>query len=552
MGGLESGGRRVLVSPRDPAEGSGEGGPSRSRPAHKSDEIDALAFAAQRFLAAASWQECILDVLGRLGEAADLSRVYVFENRTDDDGRLLASRRYEWAAPGIPAQITDAAEEGQPWEGVGWRRWAEGFGRGEALYGKIQEFPEEERAGLKEQNINSIALAPIFVGREWWGFIGFDECSTERDWSPWEISTLKGAAATLGAAIGRRQAAEHLQAAESRYRGLVEQIPAMTYLDEVGGPDEGIYVSPQIRDLLGFEPEDWYAEPEFWRNHVHPDDEPGVWADWRRTVEKGGVFAREYRMVALDGSVVWVSERTTILPDESGRPRWIQGVLTDISNLKEAEERFRIVFEACPIGIVIVGNDFRFLDANPAFCNLLRYTREDVRTLTFVDVTHPEDIAIDAELARQAFAGEIASYSLEKRYLTSDGETVWVNLTASRMPDESGTSTHGIGVVEDITARKRQEAENLRGAAEANRRLGELTPREREVLDVLADQGLTAREVSQTLHISRRTTESHLASVYRKLNVTTRDSALGEYERLRAAAAWSTRAPDRVIRNRNP
>jgi PAS domain S-box-containing protein len=332
--------------------------------------MQALAFAAQRFLTSASWQECIDEVLGQLGKAMESSHAYVFENHLTDGWTPFAARVYGWTAPGATPQIDDPALQRRTLEGGDRGRWEETFRRGESLHGTARELPGAEGANLKGQNIASIAESPIFVNGEWWGLIGLDEHANERVWLPSEISALEALAAIFGATIDRQAVKEQLSETLTKYRGLVEHIPAMTYVDEAGGPDEGAYVSPQIRDLLGFEPEDWHAEPEFWRNHIHPDDEPEVWADWRRSVEEGGIFAREYRMLSYDGSIVWVSECSTILPDESGKPRWIQGVLTDISQLKEAEERFRTVFEASPVGIGIVGTDLRMLDANPALCGL--------------------------------------------------------------------------------------------------------------------------------------------------------------------------------------
>ncbi|MDP9329882.1 MAG: PAS domain S-box protein [Actinomycetota bacterium] len=498
--------------------------------------MQALAFAAQRFLASASWRDRIDDVLERLGEAVEASHAYVFENQATDGWTPFAARAYGWAAPEVTPQIDDPATQRRTFEGAGWSRWAEALRRGEPLHGIARGFPEPEAVDLKAQNIASIAEAPIFVGGEWWGLIGLDESTNEREWLPSDISALEAVAAILGAAIDRQAVREQLSEAMTKYRWLVEHIPAMTFVDEAGGPEEGAYVSPQIRDLLGFEPEDWHAEPEFWRNHIHPDDEPEVWADWRRSVEEGGIFAREYRMLSYDGSVVWVSERSTILPDENGKPRWIQGVLTDISQLKEAEDRFRTVFEASPIGIGIVGTDFRMLDANRALCRLLGYTRDEMRTRTFIDFTHSDDADLDAELAKKMFAGDIPNYSLEKRFITSDGETLWVNLTASVVNQQSRTPMLGIGIVEDITERKRREAVMLRDVVEANRRLVELSQREREVLDLMASEGLTAPQVAAKLHISKRTAESHLASVYRTLHVSSRDAAIREYRRLTEAA----------------
>ena len=330
---------------------------------------------------------------------------------------------------------------------------------------------------------------------------------------------------------------------------LVEQIPAVSYLGEVDGPDEGIYVSPQIRDLLGFEPEDWYGEPQFWRRHLHREDEPEVWAAWRRCVELGGVFASEYRMVAKDGRVVWVSDRSTISPSDDGRPRWIQGVLIDITKLRAAEERFRTVFEASPIGIMVIGKDLRIVDASPAFCRLLGLARDEAASMSVFDVTHPDDIAAGRDLWNRVFTGEIPSFSVEKRYLGKDGSTIWVTLTGSGVHDEPPRATYGIGMVEDIRERKRAEAEMLEAAAEANRRLAEFSPREREALD-LAAQGLSARQIAAGLHISARTVESHLASVYRKLGVTSKEAAIAEYHRLTSQAL--TTPPDDRLRTENP
>jgi PAS domain S-box-containing protein len=216
--------------------------------------------------------------------------------------------------------------------------------------------------------------------------------------------------------------------------------------------------------------------------------------------------------------------------------------------LRENEERFRTVFESCPMGIAIVDRDGRFTDANPAFGALLGYDLDSLKQMTFMDITHPDDVARDAELAAQLFGGEIPSYALEKRYRTSRGETVWVNLTATALRDDAGSCTARLGIVEDITARKRMQGERLEAAAAAARTLGELTPREREVLNLAHVSGMTTRQLGQQLHVSARTAESHMASVYRKLHVTSRDAALTEYRRLLAASlgAMSPSTPPRV------
>lgn len=357
-----------------------------------------------------------------------------------------------------------------------------------------------------------------------------------------DLSTARAdpGAAPSAPTVDRTTRGDRFEHATVQFRALVEQIPATIFADEVGGPDEGVYVSPGLRRLIGYSPEEWYADPDFWRHRLHPDDEQEVWAAWRRSVAEGGVFSREYRMIARDGRTVWVNEQTTILPDETGRPRWIQGILTDVTERKQAEERFRAVFEGSPIGIALVGSDLRLIDANAALCRFLGYPREELLRLSVRDVTHPDDVDLDLELARQVFAGEIPSYALEKRYVTRDGDVVWGSLSASAAPDGTGRLAYGIGMVEDITERKRREAELAEAAAEASRTLARLTKRELELLELIDAEGFTARQAAASLHISVRTAESHLASIYAKFRVKSKDAALAEYRRLVAATSALT------------
>ncbi len=146
---------------------------------------------------------------------------------------------------------------------------------------------------------------------------------------------------TAGVAVGvteRMWEPGALFEAEAKYQGLVETIPAVTYIDPLDEWSDSLYVSPQITDLLGHSQEDWLADPRFWRKHVHPDDADRVWEEWVRARDSGSPYQSEYRMTHKDGHVVWVSERSVILKDASGRPWAVQGVMVDISGRKRVEQ----------------------------------------------------------------------------------------------------------------------------------------------------------------------------------------------------------------------
>ncbi len=168
--------------------------------------LQAVALAAEKFLRDSAWDIDLPNILGQLGEAADVSRVYIFENHTAPDGTLLTSQRYEWTAPGITPQLDNPDLQDVPWLEAGFGRWYETLQRGGLIYGHIREFPPSEQAILFAQDIQSILVVPIFVGDQWWGFIGFDECRYERNWTLSEIEALRTAANILGAALQRYQA----------------------------------------------------------------------------------------------------------------------------------------------------------------------------------------------------------------------------------------------------------------------------------------------------------------------------------------------------------
>ncbi|MGZ4150641.1 MAG: PAS domain-containing sensor histidine kinase, partial [Actinomycetota bacterium] len=133
-----------------------------------------------------------------------------------------------------------------------------------------------------------------------------------------------------------------LHEAEEKYRLLVEQIPAVTYIDEVPEDDQTdlspSYISPQIERLLGYRPQEWLSDPDLWDRVTHPDDVAATEAAARRCFEDGTPLSIEYRMIARDGRVVWVREQAWLYRHSEGAPRFWLGVYIDITELKRAEE----------------------------------------------------------------------------------------------------------------------------------------------------------------------------------------------------------------------
>ncbi len=127
--------------------------------------------------------------------------------------------------------------------------------------------------------------------------------------------------------------------AEAKYRALVEQIPAVVYLDPVDENADSIYVSPQVVTLLGIDQNEWLTDPYCWRKHVHPQDLDRVWEEYEDSYNNHTTLNHEYRMIHEDGTLKWVLEQAYPINDEHGEPWLIQGVIFDISARKAAEEQ---------------------------------------------------------------------------------------------------------------------------------------------------------------------------------------------------------------------
>ncbi len=143
--------------------------------------------------------------------------------------------------------------------------------------------------------------------------------------------------------------------------------------------------------------------------------------------------------------------------------------------LRQSEGMFRGTFENAAVGIDHVDLEGRVVRINQKFCEILGYTREDLNTKTWMEFTHPDDLAADLELYGQLLRGERASYSMEKRYIRKDGSIIWVDLTVSLQRDEDGRPAYCIAIVQDTSERKRLE-EALRASEAWFRFLADAMP----------------------------------------------------------------------------
>ena len=272
----------------------------------------------------------------------------------------------------------------------------------------------------------------------------------------------------------RRQAEKLLREAEDRYRTLVEQLPAAIYVQDAGEPENlggMVYVSPQIEAQSGHPPEAFIEDPELYMKIIHPDDRERVRAEDDRTEATGRPFRVEYRVVRPDGGIVWIRDEARLIRDGEGRPRFWQGLQTDITEqrraaerLRASEERYRLVARATDEAIWdsdIVADRQTWNGAVEAMFGYPAGTVTDAAW--WEDHVHPDD--------RQRVLAGIGSvlkngaemWSEEYRFRRADGGYSTVEDRAYLVRDEAGAPVRMVGSMADVTER-REAQERLRAS----------------------------------------------------------------------------------------
>ncbi len=252
-----------------------------------------------------------------------------------------------------------------------------------------------------------------------------------------------------------------LAESESKYRRIVETAAEGIWMVDVGWTTT--FVNARMASMLGCTPEEMVGKHLF----DFMDDEAR--AECERNMqrrEEGIEEQHEFRLRHKDGRSVWTTMATGPLTGDSGEFIGALAMVTDITERRvaqaavyEAEKRFRSTFEHAAVGISNVDLEGRWLMVNDRMCEIVGRTRDNLMTMRFADITHPDDIEENSRLLKNTLSGGGDVYSMDKRYVRPDGSIVWAHVTASLVRDEAGRPQHFISVIQDISDRKRAEAE---------------------------------------------------------------------------------------------
>lgn len=257
---------------------------------------------------------------------------------------------------------------------------------------------------------------------------------------------------------GRLRSELALRDTETKYRELVESAQAIIWQ---GTLDKRFtYVSHEAETLLGYTAEEWTSSPDFWANHMHPDDRN--WALAYSTAQIGHLkeHSLEYRMQAKDGREVWLQDNVRVIADNEGKPSQLMGIMLDITARRGAEVRLRMAqqaFEHTAEGILITDAGLKVLEVNQGFIQITGYERDEILGSDpgFLKAGRRDDEKYYSEIVRIISSkGQWAGEAWSRR---KSGEIFPVWLSISVVKKENDEVINYIAVFNDITQRKESE-----------------------------------------------------------------------------------------------
>lgn len=283
---------------------------------------------------------------------------------------------------------------------------------------------------------------------------------------------------------------------------------------EVGGvasyfvdlKSDEMWWSDSAYQLYGLNPAFDSPSIDRWLSTVHIEDRGAVAQVARAAIEEGKPIDHVFRVVLRSGQIRWIHDRGSVQLGANGRPARIHGVNIDITNAREAqdalaesEEQFRYTFEWANVGVAHVSVDGGFLRTNQRLCELLGRSQAELQTLTFQDITHPDDLDADLEQVGRLLGGEIDTYSMEKRYTRPDGSVIWCDLSVSLLRRPDGSPKNFISIIADIDERKKAQEQLQLVLGESNHRVKNLLTVIGAIVRTTARSAKSPRELEDAL-----------------------------------------------------
>ena len=447
--------------------------------------LNGIAKANNCLLTIEDYEQSMNAALAALGNAAIVDRIYIFKNHLHPTtGEMLISQRWEWVASGTIPEINNPELQNLSYDDC-FPRWHKNFTQGKPVSGLVKDFPQAEREVLVRQNILSILVMPIEIKGKLWGFIGFDNCHNEHEWTNIEKSVLQAAAGSLGGAIASHQTEAQLLESQEFFKLLINSIPQLIFWKDRNSVFQGC--NGIGAKIAGFDsPEDIVGKTDY--DMAWTAEESNFYRECDKRVmesDKPELHIIETQQQS-DGKQAWLDTNKIPLRDAKGSVIGILITIEDITQRKQIEAEIQNLNEKLEVKVEtrtaqlqrtqarlqqltdnVPGMIYEYrlkADGNISFTYVSSGCREILglepeilqqdANLAFENI-HPDDVATFIDKGNVS-AQNLQNLESEWRYIAPNGEQKWIKAIA-KPERQSNNSIIWYGCLIDITEAKQVE-----------------------------------------------------------------------------------------------
>jgi PAS domain S-box-containing protein len=400
---------------------------------------------------------CISDI----GSGQNIDRCYIFKNRIED-GILKLFYSYEWCNDNVDPYIGNPDLSGISYDDL--PGLFEVLSRDEPMFGLVKDSDNKLFKNVMEmQGIKSYLFTPIFSDNNFWGWIGYDDCKTERKWIDEEVDALHTIAKNIGLRLNQDRTVFKLETTLKKLDYYMKSSnQAMWELDL---ESMTAVISYNWAGMLGFSNDDIHDVYDFWINSIHPDHKEQILEDLGNFIDgNSNIYEGVTRLIHKDGYYVWVKYSGLIEKNSDGKPIKIIGTHIDISELKEkehqlklSEEKFRFIAENSKDVICQHGLEGDFMYVSFSSYEILGYKPEELINKMPLEYIHKNDLS-DFQNYLNAIGRNQQNGVITFRFRKKNGIYIWLETTTKVIVDREnnviGFQTANRDISERINATK--------------------------------------------------------------------------------------------------
>ncbi|OQX77084.1 MAG: hypothetical protein B6D64_08805 [Bacteroidetes bacterium 4484_276] len=392
-----------------------------------------------------------------IGEAAHSSRTYIFKNHKDENGNLLLSQIAEYVGNGIKPEIDNPELQNLSYKN--WLpRWQNTLSKGNIINGKVAQFPKSEREILEPQDIKALLVIPIMIEKEFWGFIGFDNCISDDEWQTAEIEYLKASAEKISTKIKEHRKQVLLENENKRFHATMDSIDAVVYVADMQ-THELLFLNKYGKKYWGDKiGQKCYVALQgldkpcgFCTNHLLLDKngnpkKPYVW-EFQNTITKQWYQLRDQAVQWTDGRLV----RSEIATDITERK-------ISENQLIESKKFTENLLETANSIIITLDTKANITTFNKHIEQLTGYKKEEVLGKNWFDVFIPDrDKKSIPKVFKKALDAMPETSQYQNPIIIKSGEERLISWSNNLIYDNQGNKNGLLSIGDDITEREKAE-----------------------------------------------------------------------------------------------